>query len=148
LHISADGVTVEAATTIDPRSRGDAAMSGFRYIVDDVDAAIAFYERLGFETAMHPAPEFAMLRRDDLHLFLNAPRGAGGAAQPASDGRRPAPGGWNRIQLDVDDLDATVDRLAGQGVPFRSDIITGIGGRQILADDPSGNPVELFEPKR
>jgi catechol 2,3-dioxygenase-like lactoylglutathione lyase family enzyme len=123
-------------------------MAGFRYIVNDVDEAIAFYERLGFETAMHPAKEFAMLRRDDMRLFLNAPTGPGGAAQPASDGRRPEPGGWNRFQLEVTDLDATVKDLSSAGVPFRSEIISGIGGRQILADDPSGNPVELFEPAR
>jgi catechol 2,3-dioxygenase-like lactoylglutathione lyase family enzyme len=123
-------------------------MASFRYIVDDVDQAIAFYERLGFETAMHPAKEFAMLKRDDMRLFLNAPTGPGGAAQPASDGRRPEPGGWNRFQLEVTDLDATVKDLGSAGVPFRSEIISGIGGRQILADDPSGNPVELFEPAR
>jgi catechol 2,3-dioxygenase-like lactoylglutathione lyase family enzyme len=121
-------------------------MASFRYIVDDVDRAIAFYEQLGFETAMHPAKEFAMLQRDDVRLFLNAPTGPGGAAQPASDGRRPQPGGWNRFQLEVTDLDATVKDLRSAGVPFRSEIISGIGGRQILADDPSGNPVELFEP--
>jgi catechol 2,3-dioxygenase-like lactoylglutathione lyase family enzyme len=121
-------------------------MASFRYIVDDVDDAIAFYERLGFDTTMHPAKEFAMLQRDDVRLLLNAPTGAGGAAQPASDGRRPEPGGWNRFQLEVADLDATVDELSGAGVHFRSEIVTGIGGRQILADDPSGNAVELFEP--
>jgi catechol 2,3-dioxygenase-like lactoylglutathione lyase family enzyme len=123
-------------------------MASVRYIVDDVDEAIAFYAKLGFETAMHPAREFAALQRDDLRLFINQPSGPGGAAQPMPDGRRPEPGGWNRIQLDVPDLDAEIERLTGAGVRFRSPVIDGIGGRQILADDPSGNPVELFEPKR
>ena len=121
-------------------------MAGFRYIVEDVDAAITFYEGLGFEPAMHPAPEFAMLRRDDLQLFLNAPRGPGGAAQPASDGRRPEPGGWNRIHFVVDDLASEVERLRAAGVTFRNDIVSGPGGRQILLDDPSGNPIGLFQP--
>jgi catechol 2,3-dioxygenase-like lactoylglutathione lyase family enzyme len=121
-------------------------MANVRYIVDDVDGAIAFYETLGFETVMHPAPEFAALQRDDLRLYINKPSGRGGAAQPMPDGRRPEPGGWNRIQLEVSDLDAIVGQLTGKGVQFRSEIISGIGGRQILADDPSGNPVELFEP--
>jgi catechol 2,3-dioxygenase-like lactoylglutathione lyase family enzyme len=126
--------------------RSEVTMTSVRYIVDDVDAAVGFYEHLGFETVMRPAPEFAMLRRDDLRLLLNAPTGPGGAAQPMPDGRRPEPGGWNRFQIEVTDLDATIESLTGAGVPFRSSVIDGIGGRQVLADDPSGNPVELFEP--
>lgn len=118
-----------------------------RYIVDDVDAAIAFYAgRLQFEVQMHPAPGFAMLTRGDLRLLLNTPAGGGGAGQALPDGTLPHPGGWNRIQVEVDDLDATVDRLREGDVTFRNDIVTGKGGRQILAEDPSGNPVELFEP--
>lgn len=118
-----------------------------RYIVDDVDAAIDFYcQQLGFREVMHPAPTFAMLTRDNLRLYLSAPGGPGGGGQAMPDGRVPQPGGWNRFQIEVDDLDDTVARLRAAGVHFRSDIIVGVGGKQILADDPSGNPVELFEP--
>ncbi len=116
-----------------------------RYIVSDVDEAIAFYERLGFQVVMHPAPPFAMLQRDDLRLLLNAP-GAGGGGQALPDGTVPAPGGWNRFQIEVDDLDEAVERLGAAGVRFRSGILSGTGGRQVVADDPSGNPVELFQP--
>jgi catechol 2,3-dioxygenase-like lactoylglutathione lyase family enzyme len=119
-----------------------------RYIVHDVDDAIAFYTgSLGFVEVMHPAPTFAMLTRGDLRLVLSAPGGGpgGGAAMP--DGTVPTPGGWNRFSIEVDDLDALVARLREQGVHFRNDVVDGVGGRQIIADDPSGNPVELFEPK-
>ncbi|HEY7283567.1 MAG TPA: VOC family protein [Actinomycetota bacterium] len=119
-----------------------------RYIVDDVDAAIGFYrDVLGFDVVMHPAPPFAILTRGDLQLLLSAPVGSGGAAQAMPDGRRPEPGGWNRFQLEVADLPGEVERLRNAGVSFRSDIISGIGGDQILAEDPSGNPVELFQPR-
>jgi predicted enzyme related to lactoylglutathione lyase len=97
---------------------------------------------------MHPAPNFAMLLRGDLRLLLSAPGGAGGGSQAMPDGTRPAPGGWNRFELEVDDLPATVEQLKRSGVHFRNDIVHGIGGDQILLDDPSGNPVELFQPKR
>jgi catechol 2,3-dioxygenase-like lactoylglutathione lyase family enzyme len=120
-----------------------------RYIVDDVDAAIAFYtELLGFELQMRPAPPFAMLTRGDLRLLLNSPGGQGGAAQPTPDGRMPEPGGWNRFQIEVDDLEADVERLRAAGARFRNEIVTGRGGRQILLEDPAGNAVELFEPDR
>ena len=119
-----------------------------RYIVDDIEESIPFYERLGFEVEMHPGPGFAMLRRDDLQLLLNTPGGGGGAGQAMPDGTLPQPGGWNRIQLDVGDLDAMVERLSAAGVAFRSPVILGQGGKQVLADDPSGNPIELFEPAR
>lgn len=120
-----------------------------RYIVDDVDAAIAFYtEQLGFETEMRPAPSFAAVRRGDLRLFLNAPTGPGGAAQPMPDGRMPEPGGWNRIQLEVDNLPDTVARLRDAGASFRNEIVTGRGGQQILLEDPAGNAIELFQPAR
>ena len=120
-----------------------------RYIVDDVDAAIAFYCReLGFHEDMHPAPTFAMLSYGDLRLVLSARGGGpgGGAAMP--DGTLPTPGGWNRFQLEVDDIEATVAHLREGGATFRNDIVTGIGGKQILVEDPSGNPVELFQPTR
>ena len=117
-----------------------------RYIVADVDAAILFYtDKLGFRVDIHPAPGFARLVRGDLSLLLNRP-GAGGAGQSMPDGQTPTPGGWNRIQLEVEGLDATVAALKAGGCRFRSEIVTGNGGRQILVEDPSGNPVELFEP--
>jgi catechol 2,3-dioxygenase-like lactoylglutathione lyase family enzyme len=120
-----------------------------RYIVDDVDAAIAFYcGHLGFEERMHPAPTFAMLTRGDLRLVLSAPSGAGGGGQAMPDGSRPQPGGWNRFMLEQEDLESTVAALRDADVHFRNDIVTGVGGRQILLDDPSGNPIELFEPTR
>jgi len=118
-----------------------------RYIVDDVDAAIEFYTRhLDFEKVMHPAPTLAMLSRGDLRLALSAPGGAGGGGQAMPDGTRPEPGGWNRFMVEVGDLAATVEQLRAAGTRFRNDIVIGVGGKQILLDDPSGNPVELFEP--
>ena len=123
------------------------AQVSVRYIVDDVDVAIAFYRDVfGFDVQMHPAPTFAALTRGDLRLLLNAPSGPGGAARPARDGRRPEPGGWNRIIVKSTRLDAEVAALRKAGVRFRSDVVAGPGGRQILVEDPSGNPVELFEP--
>jgi catechol 2,3-dioxygenase-like lactoylglutathione lyase family enzyme len=117
-----------------------------RYFVHDVDAAIAFYsERLGFDVDVHPAPGFAILSHGELRLLLNTPSGGGGAAQPMPDGRRPQPGGWNRIQLEVDDLTDQVETLRKAGARFRNEIVAGTGGKQILLDDPSGNPIELFE---
>jgi catechol 2,3-dioxygenase-like lactoylglutathione lyase family enzyme len=119
---------------------------GVRYIVDDVDAAIAFYTgMLDFKVEMRPAPGFAMLSRGDLALLLNRP-GAGGAGQAMPDGRLPEPGGWNRIIVEVDDLATTVDRLKAAGASFRNEIVVGNGGKQILLEDPSGNAVELLEP--
>ncbi len=120
-----------------------------RYIVDDVDVAIDFYrDRLGFAEQMHPAPTFAMLTRGDLRLALSAPSGAGGGGQAMPDGTRPQPGGWNRVMLEVDDLEREVESLRGAGTRFRNDVVTGFGGKQILLEDPSGNPIELFEPTR
>lgn len=118
-----------------------------RYIVNDVDAAIEFYCRhLGFTEVMHPAPPFAMLSRGDLRLVLSAPNPMGGGGQAMPDGTVPAPGGWNRFAIEVDELDALVGKLKAAGVHFRNDIVKGVGGNQILAEDPSGNPVELFQP--
>jgi catechol 2,3-dioxygenase-like lactoylglutathione lyase family enzyme len=118
-----------------------------RYIVDDVDAAIEFYCReLGFEEVMHPAPSFAMLSRDELRLVLTAPGGGPGGGQAMPDGSVPEPGGWNRFQLEIDDIEASVARLRDHGARFRNDIITGVGGKQVLLEDPAGNPIELFQP--
>jgi catechol 2,3-dioxygenase-like lactoylglutathione lyase family enzyme len=117
-----------------------------RYIVNDVDKAIPFYtDILGFKLEMHPAPGFASLSRGDLQLLLNRP-GAGGAGQAMPDGQVPAPGGWNRIQIEVEDLEATVEKLRNAHGRFRNAIVTGNGGKQILIEDPSGNPIELFQP--
>lgn len=118
-----------------------------RYMVDDVKAAIAFYTKhLGFGVERQPAPGFAILSRGDLRLLLSASGGPGGTAQPMPDGRTPEPGGWNRIQLEVHDLASEVETLRKAGARFRNDIVTGFGGKQILLDDPAGNPIELFEP--
>jgi catechol 2,3-dioxygenase-like lactoylglutathione lyase family enzyme len=118
-----------------------------RYIVDDVDAAIAFYgELLGFEVVMHPAPTFAILSRGVLRLLLSAPSGRGGGGQTLPDGTRPQPGGWNRISLEVADLRSEIERLRAAAARFRSELVEGVGGDQILVMDPSGNLVELFEP--
>ena len=120
-----------------------------RYMVDDVDAAIAFYcTHLGFNEDMHPAPTFAMLSRGDLRLVLSAPGGGPGGGQAMPDGTMPSSGGWNRFMIEVTDLSSVVEQLRGVGAHFRNDIVTGVGGKQILVDDPSGNPVELFEPTR
>jgi len=117
-----------------------------RYIVSDVDEAIAFYtQMLGFQVDVHPAPGFASLLRGELRLLLNRP-GAGGAGQAMTDGQTPAPGGWNRIQIEVQDLAAMVETMKKAGCSFRNEIVTGNGGKQILVNDPSGNPIELFQP--
>ena len=120
-----------------------------RYIVHDVDAAIAFYtEKLDFKLEMHPAPPFAMLSRGDLRLVLSAPNPTGGGGQPMPDGTMQEPGGWNRFAIEVTDLEPTVEILRRAGAYFRNDIVTGAGGKQIILEDPSGNPIELFEPLR
>lgn len=120
----------------------------FRTIVNDVDAAIAFYvNHLGFKLDMHPAPAFAEVSHGDMHIYLTQPnqRGAGGGA-PMPSGEQQKPGGWNRIHLIIGDLDAKVKELKAAGCRFRNDIVQGTGGKQILLEDPSGNLVELFEP--
>jgi catechol 2,3-dioxygenase-like lactoylglutathione lyase family enzyme len=118
-----------------------------RYMVDDVEAAVAFYTtHLGFTLLSKTLPAFADVVRGDLRLLLSGPESSAG--RPMPDGRRPTPGGWNRIHLVVDDLAAEVARLRSSGVRFRNDIVTGPGGSQIVLDDPSGNPIELFVPRR
>jgi catechol 2,3-dioxygenase-like lactoylglutathione lyase family enzyme len=118
-----------------------------RYIVQDVDTAIAFYcTHLGFKEVMHPAPAFAMLERGDLRLVLSKPNPSAGGGQPMPDGTMQKPGGWNRFSIEIEDLASTVEALRKAGAHFRNDIIVGVGGKQIIVDDPSGNPVELFEP--
>ena len=118
-----------------------------RYIVDDTDAAVTFYgDLLGFEVVRRPGPGFAILERGPLRLLLSEPRGAGGAAQAMPDGTRPEPGGWNRIQIEVEDLEGYVSALKRAGAHLRNEITHGRGGDQVLLEDPSGNPVELFQP--
>jgi catechol 2,3-dioxygenase-like lactoylglutathione lyase family enzyme len=118
-----------------------------RYIVHDVDAAIEFYvNQLGFRLQMHPAPAFAMLSFGDLRLVLSAPNPAGGGGQPMPDGTQQQPGGWNRFAMQVTDLATRVEQLRAAGVHFRNTIASGVGGKQVIVDDPSGNPIELFEP--
>jgi catechol 2,3-dioxygenase-like lactoylglutathione lyase family enzyme len=117
-----------------------------RYLVDDVQTSLDFYTtHFGFTVLSHPGPPFADVVRGHLRLLLSGP--ASSAARPMPDGRQPEPGGWNRIHLIVDDIDAEVDRLRAAGVPFRNDVISGPGGRQVVLDDPSGNPIELFQPR-
>jgi catechol 2,3-dioxygenase-like lactoylglutathione lyase family enzyme len=123
------------------------ASASVRYIVNDVEAAASFYvQHLGFKAETKPAQGFAMLSRGDLRLLLNSPGGGGAAGQSMPDGRRPEPGGWNRMQLEVEDLQGLVEALRKAGARFRNDIVEGRGGKQILLDDPSGNCVELFQP--
>ena len=118
-----------------------------RYIVNDVDAAIAFYTRhLGFRVSAQSGPHFALLARENLQLVLSPPKGTGGGSQAMPDGHRPEPGGWNRIIVRSSNLEDDVEALRKAEVKFRNDIVAGPGGRQILLEDPSGNPVELFEP--
>ena len=118
-----------------------------RYMVDDVEAAVAFYTtHLGFTLLSKTAPAFADVERDGLRLLLSGPTSSAG--RPMPDGRRPGPGGWNRIHLIVEDLSSEVNRLRAAGVHFRNDIVTGPGGAQILLDDPAGNPIELFQPAK
>lgn len=118
-----------------------------RYIVHDVDAAIGFYcGYLGFREVMHPAPPFAMLERGDLRLVLSKPNPSGGGGQPMPDGTSQTPGGWNRFSIEVKDLATTVAQLKKAGARFRNEVVAGVGGKQTIVEDPSGNPIELFEP--
>lgn len=118
-----------------------------RYIVNNVDEAIKFYtQQLNFKLEMRPAPAFAMLSHDDLRLVLSAPNPSAGGGQQMPDGTQQTPGGWNRFSIQVSDISALADKLKKAGVHFRNDIVTGVGGKQVIVDDPSGNPIELFEP--
>ncbi|MEI5682661.1 VOC family protein [Mesorhizobium sp. CGMCC 1.15528] len=117
-----------------------------RYIVDKVDAAVEFYTKhLGFSVDLRPAPSFAILSRDGFRLLVSGMGGPGGASQTMPDGRKPEPGGWNRIQIEVADLEREVASLRNAGAYFRNEIVQGMGGKQILLEDPAGNPIELFE---
>ena len=119
-------------------------MATVRYLVSDVSRSLDFYvDRLGFERRQEMLPAFARVRRDDLELWLAGP--VSSAARPMPDGKKPAPGGWNRLVIEVDDIDAIVASLRSSGVRFRNEVVSGPGGKQILADDPDGNPIELFE---
>src|SRR4051812_23201255 len=123
----------------------NAEMVNVRYMVDDVDEAIAFYTKfLNFDVISSAAPAFADVKRGNLRLLLSGPKSSAG--RPMADGAKPGPGGWNRIHLVVDDLEPEIARLRAEGVPFRNDVVTGPGGAQVLICDPSGNFVELFQP--
>ena len=118
-----------------------------RYIVDDVDSALKFYcNHLGFREVMHPSPAFAMLSRGDLRLVLSSSNPSAGGGQPMPSGTQQRPGGWNRFAIEVNDLESIVEDFRSEGVKFRNEIVKGIGGKQIIVEDPSGNPIELFEP--
>ena len=120
-------------------------MAEIRYLVTDVDRAIAFYTRhLGFQLERHMPPAFASVSKGDLTVWLSGPQSSG--ARPMPDGRRPEPGGWNRLVLQVENLPSLVTTLKQAGMRFRNEIVTGPGGKQILLEDPDGNPIELFEP--
>jgi len=125
-------------------------MLRLRYMVDELEPAVEFYTKhLGFKTKMKNAPYFAMLTRDDVDFVLSTPYGPGGAAKPMNDGSKPEAGlGWNRMIINVEDLEAEIERLSKAGVHFRNDIATGPGGSEVILDDPSGNPVELFQPEQ
>ena len=122
-------------------------MAIFRYLVGDVEAAIAFYTgHLGFTLEQHMGPAFGIVIRDDLSLWLSGPQSS--AARPMPDGRRPEPGGWNRLVVEVDDLESKVTQLKEAGLSFRNEIVTGPGGKQIVLEDRDGNPIELFEARQ
>lgn len=137
------------AQTPQSKEQTDMTTIRVRYMVNKLDPAVEFYTKyLGFQTKQERRPNFAMLGKGNLELVLSTPFGPGGAAKPMSDGRKPEPGGWNRIIINVDDLSGEVARLRKAQLHFRNDIVTGPGGSEILLDDPSGNPVELFQPAK
>jgi predicted enzyme related to lactoylglutathione lyase len=137
------------AKTPQSREQSDMTTVRVRYMVNELDPAVEFYTKyLNFQVKQEARPNFAMLSRGNLELVLSTPFGPGGAAKPMPDGRKAAPGGWNRIIINVDDLPAEVARLRKANLHFRNDIVSGPGGSEILLDDPSGNPIELFQPSR
>jgi len=137
------------AGTPQSREQGDMSTVRVRYMVNQLDPAVEFYTKyLGFQVKQEARPNFAMLSRGNLELILSTPFGPGGAAKPMLDGRKAEPGGWNRIIINVTDLPAEVARLRKAQLHFRNDIVSGPGGSEILLDDPSGNPIELFQPAR
>jgi catechol 2,3-dioxygenase-like lactoylglutathione lyase family enzyme len=141
--------TLISAGNAQRKEQMDMATVRVRYMVNDLDPAVEFYTKyLGFQVKQQNKPNFAMLSRGNLEFVLSTPFGPGGAAKPMPDGRKPEPGGWNRIIINVDDLSAEVARLRKAQLHFRNDIVSGPGGSEILLDDPSGNPVELFQPTR
>ena len=130
-----------------PDTAPDTGLVSVRYIIDDVDAAIAFYtSNFGFAVSTNASPAFADIVRGNLRLLLSGPASSGARQLP--DGRQPVAGGWNRIHFVVDDIDKEVERLTAANVSFRSEVISGPGGKQVVLDDPSGNPIELFQPAR
>jgi catechol 2,3-dioxygenase-like lactoylglutathione lyase family enzyme len=136
---AAPATTAETLT-----NEGEDAMAAIRYLVNDVSASVEFYTKvLGFETVQQMGPAFAVVRRDGLDLWLAGPQSS--AARPMPDGRRPVPGGWNRLVIEVGDVAALVATVRAAGARFRNDIISGPGGQQIVVEDPSGNPIELFQ---
>jgi catechol 2,3-dioxygenase-like lactoylglutathione lyase family enzyme len=138
---AAPGARAQNPATVNPE------LVRVRYIVDDVSAAVAFYTtRLGFKLDMQSGPYFAALSRGGVQLLISPAKGPGGASQPMPNGERPAPGGWNRIVVYTPDLQGEIERLRKAGVRFRNDVVVGLGGNEILLDDPSGNLVELFQP--
>ena len=146
LMFSASAVLLAA----NPQSKESTDMTvRVRYMVNELDPAVQFYTKyLGFQVKQQNKPNFAMLSRGNLELVLSTPFGPGGAAKPMPDGRKAEPGGWNRIIINVDDLPVEVARLRKAQLHFRNDIVSGPGGSEILLDDPSGNPIELFQPAR
>ena len=125
----------------------DPALIRMRYMVDDIPASVAFYrDKLGFKVEAQSGAFFAAMSRGNVQLLLSPTKGPGGASQPMPDGAKPVPGGWNRLVIYLPNLEAEVDRLRKQGVHFRNGIVKGLGGNEILLDDPSGNPIELFQP--
>lgn len=147
LVIAAAVILVQSYQT--SKGMTDSTVVSVRYLVDDVDSSVTFYTGfLNFHVVAHPGPGFAMLSRGNLRLLLNKPGGGGGAGQPMPDGAVPSPGGWNRIQIEVEDLEQFIKTLKAKGAGFRNELVVGRGGKQILLQDPSGNLIELFEPNR